>query len=228
MKIARSTRSTRGAAAPSSVDGAAAPAAGTTRPTDARSAGASSTDAPPTDAMPTDAMLVDAATTDASSSDAATRDDDTVPAAEPSRRLEIGSALVALVVLGGLAFLARRIEVRVETGGIDPRWWPELLGTVGAVLAAALLVVAVVRPPDRGDLEATTRTGLVRLVATVALAAGYLVLWPLVGFLVATPVFLLAAVALFGARGWRTLVLFPLLTTAGIYLLFHTLLEVPL
>ncbi|MFC8922034.1 tripartite tricarboxylate transporter TctB family protein [Cellulosimicrobium sp. NPDC057127] len=208
MKIARSTRSTRGAAAPSSVDGAAAPAAGTAHPADVQPAGAS----------PTDAMLVDAAT----------RDDDTVPAAEPSRRLEIGSALVALVVLGGLAFLARRIEVRVETGGIDPRWWPELLGTVGAVLAAALLVVAVVRPPDRGDLEATTRTGLVRLVATVALAAGYLVLWPLVGFLVATPVFLLAAVALFGARGWRTLVLFPLLTTAGIYLLFHTLLEVPL
>jgi hypothetical protein len=206
MKIARRTHD---AVAPSSVDGAAA------------SAGTS------------DAALVDAATTDATSSDAATTDavttdDGAVPTAEPSRRLEVGSALVALVVLGGLAFLARRIEVRVETGGIDPRWWPELLGTVGAALAVALLVVAVVRPADRGDLEATTRTGVVRLVATVALAAGYLVLWPLVGFLVATPVFLLAAVVLFGARGWRTLVLFPLLTTAGIYLLFHTLLEVPL
>ncbi len=192
MKIARSTRNTRGAAAP------------------------------------TGAELVDAATTDAASSDAPTRDDDGVPPAEPSRRLEIGSALVALAFLGGLAFLARRIEVRAETGGIDPRWWPELLGTVGCVLAVALLVVAVVRPSDRGDLEATTRSGVVRLVATVALAAAYLVVWPLVGFLVATPVFLLAAVVLFGARGWRTLVLFPLLTTAGIYLLFHTLLEVPL
>ncbi|OLT53258.1 tripartite tricarboxylate transporter TctB family protein [Cellulosimicrobium sp. CUA-896] len=189
MKIARSTR---GAAAPSRADGAAAPAEGAAA--DAATTGG-----------PTDADLVDAATTDASSSDAATRDDDAVPAARPSRRLEVGSALVALAVLGTLAFLARRIEVRAETGGIDPRWWPELLGTVGAALAVALLVVAVVRPSDRGDLEATTRSGVVRLVATVALAAGYLVLWPLVGFLVATPVFLLAAVVLFApAAGGRS------------------------
>ncbi|MBD8078604.1 tripartite tricarboxylate transporter TctB family protein [Cellulosimicrobium arenosum] len=155
-------------------------------------------------------------------------DPDPAPPAPPSRRLEVASALVSLVLLAGLAFLARRIELRTETGGIDPRWWPELLGTVGAVLAVALLVVALVRPSDRGDLEATTRTGYVRLGASVALTVGYLLLWPLVGFLVATPIYLLALILLFGGRGWRTLIGFPVLTTAFIYLLFHTLLEVPL
>jgi hypothetical protein len=142
--------------------------------------------------------------------------------------LEVASALVALVVLGGVAFLARRIEVRTETGGIDPRWWPELLGTVGVCLAVALLVVVLARPLDRGELEATTREGFVRLAVTVAITAAYLVLWPMLGFLVVTPILLLALLVVFGGRGWRGLIGFPVLTTAFVYLLFHTLLEVPL
>lgn len=155
-------------------------------------------------------------------------DSDGVAPAPTSRRLEVGSALGALVFLGALAFLARRIELRTETGGIDPRWWPELLGTVGVVLAVALLVVSVVRPVSREDLEASTRTGFVRVGITIALTVAYLVAWPLVGFLAATPVFLLALTVVFGGRGWRVLLLFPVLLTAFIYLLFNTLLEVPL
>ncbi len=155
-------------------------------------------------------------------------DEAAVPAAPTSRPLEITSALGALVFLGALAFLARRIELRAETGGVDPRWWPELLGTVGLVLAVALLVVSVVRPASRDDLEASTRAGFVRVGITVALTAAYLVAWPLVGFLAATPVFLLALTAVFGGRGWQVLLGFPALTTGFIYLLFHTLLEVPL
>lgn len=154
--------------------------------------------------------------------------DDAVPAAPASRRLEVGAALVALAFTGALAFLAGRIELRVETGGIDPRWWPELLGVLGVVLATALLVVAVLRPAARDDVEAATRDGWVRLLVTVALTALYLVTWPALGFLATTPVFLLALTVVFGGRGWRTLVLFPVLTTGFAYLLFHTLLKVPL
>jgi hypothetical protein len=153
---------------------------------------------------------------------------DIVPA-RASRRLEIVCAALAVAGSGALALLARAIEVRAETGGIDPRWWPELLGLMGLALGAALLVVVLVRPPfNRDDLEAATRQGWVRVVASVALTVAYVLAWPLVGFVVATPVFLLAAVLLFGGRGWKTLILFPVLTTGFIYLFFHTLLKVPL
>jgi hypothetical protein len=155
-------------------------------------------------------------------------DSDGVTPAPASRRLEIASAVGALVFLGALAFLARRIEVRAETGGIDPRWWPELLGTVGVVLALALLVVAIVRPMSRADLESSTHRGFVRLGLAVAITVAYLVAWPLVGFLVATALFLVAVTAVFGGRGWGTLLLFPAITTGFIHLLFDVLLEVPL
>ncbi|MEB3370058.1 tripartite tricarboxylate transporter TctB family protein [Saccharopolyspora mangrovi] len=150
-------------------------------------------------------------------------------AARPSRSLEICCAATALAATGALVLLAKGIEVRRETDGIDPRWWPELLGMIGLALAAAYLVVAVVRPPfPRTDLEAATRRGWPLLVATVSLTAAFVALWPLVGFAVAAPVFLSAMTYLVGGRGWRTLLIYPAVVTALVYLPFHTLLKVPL
>lgn len=154
---------------------------------------------------------------------------DHAPLARPSRRLEIVCAAIAVAGSGALFLLARAIEVRNETGGIDPRWWPELLGLGGLALGVLLLVAAVLRPPfDRDDLEAATRQGWFRVGLAVALSVAFVLLWPVLGFLVVTPVFLVAATYLFGGRGWKTLIVFPVLMTGFIYLLFHTLLKVPL
>jgi len=154
---------------------------------------------------------------------------DHAPLARPSRRLEVVCAAIAVAGSGALVLLSRAIEVRRETGGIDPRWWPELLGIAGLALGVLLLVVAVVRPPfDRDDLEVATRQGWFRVGLAVVLSVAFVLLWPVLGFLVVTPIFLVAATYLFGGRGWKTLILFPLLMTGFIYLLFHTLLKVPL
>jgi hypothetical protein len=76
-------------------------------------------------------------------------------------------------------------------------------------------------------LEAT-RDGRVRTVLVVALAAVYVLVWPLAGFAVVTPVFLIAATYLFGGRSRIALLAFPVGLTALLYLLFHTVLKVPL
>lgn len=149
--------------------------------------------------------------------------------ARPSRTMEIVVAAVGLAAsLAGLLF-AGQVELRAETGGIDPRWWPTVLSIGSAVLSAALLVVALVRPPfDRSDLETISEGGWRRLLLASVVAAGYVAAWQLIGYLPATLVFLALLVWVFGGRGWKTLVLFPVLTTAFTYLLFHTLLKVPL
>jgi hypothetical protein len=149
--------------------------------------------------------------------------------AVPSRAMEITVAAVGLAVGAAGIVLARGIEVRAETGGIDPRWWPTVLSIGSAALAAALLVVALLRPPfDRSDLERVSDGGWRRLLLAGVIAAGYVAAWQLVGYLAATVVFLALLVWVFGGRGWKTLIIFPVLTTAFTYLLFHTLLKVPL
>jgi hypothetical protein len=149
--------------------------------------------------------------------------------AQPSRRMEMMVAATGLIVSITGLLLAGRIEVRAETGGIDPRWWPTVLSIGSAVLSAALLIVALARPPfDRSDLERISAGGWRRLLLAGVVAAGYVVVWQLVGYLPGTVLFLAVLVWVFGGRGWKTLVLFPVITTAFTYLLFHTLLKVPL
>ena len=150
-------------------------------------------------------------------------------AATPSRRLEVVTATVSLAasVIGFV--LAQSIELRTETGGVDPRWWPTVLSLLAGALSVALLLIAILRPPfDRSDLEAGSRQGWVRLGAALVCGILYIVLWQLAGYLIATPIFLAALLWIFGGRGWKTLILFPVLTTAFTYVLFHSLLKVPL
>jgi hypothetical protein len=149
--------------------------------------------------------------------------------AAPNRAMEITVAVVGLVAgLAGI-LLARGVELRAETGGIDPRWWPTVLSIGSAALSAALLIVALLRPPfDRSDLERVSEGGWRRLLLAGVIAAGYVAAWQVVGYIVATVVFLALLVWVFGGRGWKTLILFPVLTTGFTYLLFHSLLKVPL
>lgn len=127
-------------------------------------------------------------------------------------------------------WLASQIELRTTTtDSVGPRWWPEQLGVGIIALSAALLLIAIVRPPqDRSDLAAATRPGWLKMSATVAATALYFWAWPNIGFLISTVLYIGGLVLLFGGRSWKAALAFPVGTTALLYVLFHYLLRVPL
>jgi hypothetical protein len=158
-------------------------------------------------------------------------------AAKPSKRMEIVVAAVALVFNTALLLLARGIPLKLEAGPgvIDARWWPSVLAIAGIVLAASRLSVVLLRPADaRDDLETVGEGGARRLASSLALVVGYIGLWSLKAlfafpiFLAITPLFLAALVWLYGGRGWKSWVMYPIGMTAFIYLLFGLLLRIPL
>ena len=150
--------------------------------------------------------------------------------AQPSHKLERGIALTlgAWSVAG--IFASRAIAVRTETGDVDPRWWPTLVCTITLALSLLLTVVSFTKPPfDREDLEVTNRGGWIRLMWTVILSTLYIVAWTITGNFVVPSVLLLAALMwIYDGRGWKALLIYPVVTVTFIYLLFHTLLKVPL
>lgn len=155
--------------------------------------------------------------------------DDEIPSPTASRRLEVVCAAVCLALSLTLYLGARAIEVRTETGGIDPRWWPQLLGLAGTTLSTLLLLVALLRPPlPADDLHTSTRAGRRRLALAIASCVTLVVLWPVVGFLPAATAFVAGLTYLFGGRGLLTLVLFPVLLVGFLYGVFAVLLAVPL
>lgn len=136
--------------------------------------------------------------------------------------------MLGLSLLG--YFGAQSIAVANETDGIDPRWWPANICLVAIALSLMLLVVSLCRPPfDRDDLEPLSEGGWFRLFATLLLATAFVIAWQLTeNFVIPCALLLAALVWVYSGRGWKTLVLFPIITSVSIYLLFHTLLKVPL
>lgn len=149
--------------------------------------------------------------------------------ASPSRALEVVIAAAVLAITGTVFLLSGAIELRVEQPGMTPRSWPQLLGGLGLALSVLLLAYAVFRPPlPRSELDAATRTGWLRLLLTIGATVVFLVVWPLLGFIVTAPVLIAAVTAIGGGRGIRALVIYPVVTAALIYALFNLLLKVPL
>ncbi|MEO6826189.1 MAG: tripartite tricarboxylate transporter TctB family protein [Microbacteriaceae bacterium] len=150
--------------------------------------------------------------------------------APSSRRLERAIALT-LVVLSALGvFGSRIISVRTETGGLDPRWWPTVICAISLGLSMLLTVIAYTRPPfDRDDLERTNREGWIKLAWSIILLALYIVAWTLSeNFVVPSVVLLAALMWVYHGRTWMALVIYPIVTVTFLYLLFHSLLRVPL
>lgn len=134
--------------------------------------------------------------------------------------------MVSIVAL----IATRNIDVRVDAPGVGPRWWPTVLSGVSLVLSIALSVISFTRAPDdRDGIESTSRTGWRRFGITVVIIVLFLVAWTVTGnFLIPCVLMLAALLFSYGSRTWKPLVLFPVLTTAVVYLLFHSLLQIPL
>lgn len=147
----------------------------------------------------------------------------------PSRRMEITISLVALALSILAIVLSRSIDLRMGGGGIDAKWWPTVLSSGAAVLSGFMLVSALALPlADREDLEGAQKDGWGRMFIALALSALYVFAWWRFGYIVPTLVYLVALLFTFGVRSWLALILYPVLTTAFIYGLFHFLLRVPL
>ncbi|GAB3810801.1 hypothetical protein GCM10028820_00960 [Tessaracoccus terricola] len=150
----------------------------------------------------------------------------TAPPAPAMEKVAAGVVLAfgVLMLVG-----ARGIVLRNETGGIDPRWWPTVIavGIIGCgiwMLANALLGVSIER-----EVDPSRRKGWAQMVATVAGLAVVLVLWHLgVTFLLLGPLFLVVINWIYGLRKWTSLLLFPGIIAALLYLVFRLLLKVPL
>ncbi len=149
--------------------------------------------------------------------------------APASRWLEIAVAVTAVILTGTVLLLARSIEMRVDIAGMNPRSWPTFLGGLGLALSLILLITAIAKSPaPRDEIEPATRTGWFKLLLTVAATIAFIVVWPLLGFVVTAPVFIALVTAIAGGRGIRSLLIYPVIMAAVIYALFNLLLKVPL
>lgn len=145
------------------------------------------------------------------------------------RLREVVPVAACLAVAAVVLFQVNNINERIANNDLGPRYWPITLAWFLVAMASAVLVEALVRRRPPADLpEPVNRIGLMRILATGAILIGYLSLWNVLQWWLITLAATVALAYLYGARGWRALVLFPAIVTAVLHFLFIVALRVPL
>jgi hypothetical protein len=160
--------------------------------------------------------------------------------------------VVAAIFLAGMLFFRLRLENFVlgrEGSFLGPAFWPGVLLTIGVVLSAAYLVLAVVwarrrdrelahahastddtRPAGRADPEPEVAApgNVWKLVGGFVALGAYIYLLAPLGFVPSTALFSVAFLLLVGERRWYVLVAFPVVAVTILIGVFTQLLTVSL
>jgi putative tricarboxylic transport membrane protein len=152
-------------------------------------------------------------------------------------RREIAIAVFLAAFGGTVIALSGKIESGVHTDPLGPSVFPSVLGA-GIVLCGLLLGVGALfrwQPKQSGLLSGgggaeEVEKGLfspTRLLGAVAATAFYVAAFEPVGYLIATPLYVVAILLIHGGAPWRTLIVTPVVITSVLYLTFRFALRVP-
>lgn len=109
-----------------------------------------------------------------------------------------------------------------------PGMFPILLA--GLILISALtLALLTLRMPKEKDTEIDLRSkNVLNVYITMAGLIVYVILLPLIGFIVTSSIMLTLYIKWFGKRSWWKCILIGVLFSIGIFLLFGSVLNVPM
>lgn len=137
---------------------------------------------------------------------------------------------VAAAVGVGIWVLVMTGNIQAHNRGeLGPQFWPTMLAIAMIVMGGLLILTNVMRGVRPADIpDHMTWWGISRLLITGAVLVGYVLLFNVLQFWLITIAVTALLVALYGLRGWRALVVFPVIIGAVLHLLFITFLGVPL
>lgn len=137
-----------------------------------------------------------------------------------------GTGIISIVIGLLVAVMAHALPVAKVQGDVGPSFFPYITAGLLIICGAGLLIQKRTQAPPF-----LTKAQWKRFCVLVGVYLGYLLLLWSVGFLIATPICLFTTSSLF-AQGknvalWKRL-LFSLLLTAMLYILFYTLMGLKL
>jgi putative tricarboxylic transport membrane protein len=160
------------------------------------------------------------------------------------RKTNIVIGLILLGVSGFYYFSTKDLPPPTKTENLGSAFFPTLLAGLLAILALLLIVNSLFsrRASDQGEEKAAI-AGAERLeedsffgegisykflLGTAALCTLYVILLPIIGYLISTPLFLISLIRLMRKGKWVANVTISILLTASLYLLFARALGVSL
>ncbi len=140
-------------------------------------------------------------------------------------------SVIVFVISAYLLFEIKKVDSGDVYGELGPAYWPKFILVSLMVLSAGLAAISitgVLKGTIAGVKPFHFTVANARFLAAVAIIAVYLILLPYVGFLVLTPLQMIAFMYLLGERQKVWIFSLPFAMTLGIVLLFTKAMYVPL
>lgn len=135
------------------------------------------------------------------------------------------AALLFLAVVAVYGWGSTKLATALQGDIVGPAFFPRVLTVLGVVLGVLLFVRGA---SGRSGSQASAGDSDVVALVPAALLLGYALLFQPLGFLLATPLFLLAAFRYLGQPGWVSGACYSLAITAVLFGLFHFALDIRL
>ena len=141
---------------------------------------------------------------------------------------KVNVILAALLIGFGIfyAYLAANLPDRNLPNTLGSDFMPWVLAGCLLLLSLLLLIKTVFgSTPEQFDFSISPKEGFGVIFLTVCVFA-YVKLMILIGFVLATPIFLALLMLITGSRKWKEIVMVSIFATFSIYLLFQKIFQV--
>jgi putative tricarboxylic transport membrane protein len=141
---------------------------------------------------------------------------------------KVNVILAALLIGLGIfyAYLAANLPDRNLPNTLGSDFMPWVLAGCLSLLSLLLLIKTVFgSTPEQFDFSISPKEGFGVIFLTVCVFA-YVKLMILIGFVLATPIFLALLMLITGSRKWKEIVMVSIFATFSIYLLFQKIFQV--
>jgi putative tricarboxylic transport membrane protein len=141
---------------------------------------------------------------------------------------KVNVILAALLIGLGIfyAYLAANLPDRNLPNTLGSDFMPWVLAGCLLLLSLLLLIKTVFgSTPEQFDFSISPKEGFGVIFLTVCVFA-YVKLMLLIGFVLATPIFLALLMLITGSRKWKEIIMVSIFATFSIYLLFQKLFQV--
>lgn len=133
------------------------------------------------------------------------------------------------VILGILAYIsASRWKVMIGADPAGPGGIPKILAVGIAGIGVILLVGSFLMKDKSKDKAFFTRGELMVTLSLTGISVAYLLLMPLIGYLIATPLLIASILLVLGRRSVKSVLPISLIATIFLFFLFYSALRVNL
>ena len=137
--------------------------------------------------------------------------------------------VVSVISAVVLWYLAAGLPSIPTHGDVGPAFFPRVIASLFLILGVLFLVIGPrLRAKTTEDTPSISRNDILRAALLLVLTVAYVASQDILGFVVATALYLFAGRFVFGSRRWLSTTLFAVVCAVVLYLVFKTWLNVPL